>query len=179
MTESTPSQVQPVAGALIRSRAWTFEKTSAGPWPGSLEPQLDRYWAARRRPTCRNRGPAGRGIGDGSWRKTYSVVLPSLTVQPGTVLPDGLVVPATGAVLHDVPLAPAVRSAGQVKKLLRQVRTRFPEACVYEVFSAPGRSHGDAPGVSAPGAPQGWHGVRAPALAPRLTWAGFAAAAVP
>lgn len=177
MTEITPSHVQPVAGFQARSRAWTFEKTSAGPWPGSREPQQDRYCAARRRPTCRNRGPAGRGFGD--WVTTFTVVLPALPVAPGVVLPDGLVVPPTGAVLHHVPLAPAVHSAGQAKKLLRRVRARFPDAEVWEVRCDPARRHGQVPSISAPGAPQGWLEARAPALAPLLTWAGFAAAVRP
>lgn len=177
MTEITPSQVQPVAGAQARSRAWTFEKASTGPWPGSREPQRDRYWAARSRPTCRNRGPAGRGFG--GWVKTFTVVLPALPVAPGVVLPDGLVVPSTGAMLHDVPLAPTAHSAGQAKKLLRRIQARFPDAKVWEHRSDPGRHYGQAPSVSAPGAPQGWRETRAPALAPRLTWAGFAAASRP
>jgi hypothetical protein len=100
-------------------------------------------------------------------------------VAPGVVLPDGLIVPPTGAILHDVPLAPAVRSAGQAKKLLRRVRARFPDANIWEHRSAPDRDCGLAPSISAPGAPRGWHEARAPVLAPRLTWAGFAAAALP
>lgn len=160
-------------------RSWTFEKTSAGPWPGSREPQLDRYCAARKRPTCRNRGPAGRGFGAGTWVKTFTVVLPALPVAPGVVLPDGLVVPPTGAVLHDVPLAPPVRSAGQAKKLLRRVRARFPDATIWEVRCDPARHYGQAPSISAPDAPQGWLQARMPTLVPRLTWAGFAAAARP
>lgn len=157
------------------SRAWTFEKTSSGPWPGSREPQRDRYWAARRRPTCRNRGPAGRGFGD--WVKTYHIVLPTLQVDPGDVLPDGLIVPAVGAVLHHVPLAPPLHSGGQAKKLLRKLRMSFPEAQVWESRNEPG--HGmKGPSISAPGAPAGWFEARAAAsLTPCMTWRQFAAEA--
>jgi hypothetical protein len=175
MTEIMRSQVQPAAGAQARSRAWTFEKTSTGPFPGSREPQRDRYWAARNRPTCRNRGPSGRSFGNGTWVKTFHVVLPMLPLEPGTVLPSGLVAPSTSATLRGVPLAPAVRSGGRAKKLLRQLQACFPDAEIWELCSAPGRDYG-SPSVDAPGAPAGWVDVRAPELAPRMSWKQFVVA---
>lgn len=159
------------------SRAWTFDKKSVGPWPGSHEPQRDRYWAARDRPSCRNRGPSGRLFGSpGSWVRTYWIVKPDIVLEPGSVLPSGLVVPVTGAVLHNVPLARPCFSMGQARKLLRKVRERWADARVVESCGVPEERWTRGPSISAPGAAAGWWDVRAPDRAPRLTWKQFAAA---
>lgn len=121
------------------SRAWTFEKTSTGAWIGSLEPQADRYRAACERPTCRNRGPKGPSLGGGPkrWVKTFWVVSPITELRAGTVLRDGQIVPPTGYILHNVPLAPPCYSVGQGKKLLRKLRRRHAYATLIGLASDP------------------------------------------
>lgn len=160
-------------------RSWTFEKKTRGPWFGSMEPQRDRYWAARERPTCRNLGPSGRSFGARDWVKTYWVVQRTVAVPAGVVLPSGLVVPSGGATLNCVPLAPRTFSAGQAKKLLRKVQRRFPEATVIESIGEPDDQRSRMPSISAPSAPPGWWDVRKPELAPRVSWRQFVAAAAP
>jgi hypothetical protein len=120
-------------------RAWTFEKKTAGCWLGSLEPQADRYRAACEQPTCRNRGPKGRSLGGGPkrWIKTFWVVSPATALQPGAVLRDGRIVPPTGWILNNAPLASPCHSVGQAKKLLRKLRRRHTHASLIALTADP------------------------------------------
>lgn len=127
-------------------------------WQASRDRQRAVYLVRAAGPKAKNIGPmcSKRGWRRPRHRATYFIVH-DVALSPGSVLPTGAIVPASGAVLKDVHLCGPMNTRGQAKKALKRFNAANARARISAWVSLELGKMARAPSsIAAPEAPEGW-----------------------